>query len=353
MSDDKFCIFCGKKPKSKNKEHVIPRWLMDHVGIANDVVRFGFSKTTGSVREFAYKSFSFPACQDCNSYFGSLEEIAKPILVKLLAGDELASVDFHSLLDWFDKVRIGLWLGFYYLDKNIGGIKPNFHIRTRIAAHDRMLHIVKIKQNPRELSFRGSDSIAFHYTPSCFSMIINDYCLYNVSAPFLFSRRLGFPYPSQVYFMEDGLMNVELKPARKKIMQPILLRNFAFAGTGIYQPIYRSVSNTLYSEFYNDEYVKAKSFQDGIGKVFIQKNSKVFEFPDSPSSTWLPTASYARAEMNPAISIDTLEWQLYLHEKQPSARKLPYATRQSLEKERSNARRYARDMIKILLKNAA
>ncbi|MFT5387136.1 MAG: hypothetical protein ACI9F2_000158 [Lysobacterales bacterium] len=23
---DKFCVFCGKKPQEKNKEHILPKW---------------------------------------------------------------------------------------------------------------------------------------------------------------------------------------------------------------------------------------------------------------------------------------------------------------------------------------
>jgi len=29
---DKFCIFCGDKPQSKNLEHIIPQWLLKMTG---------------------------------------------------------------------------------------------------------------------------------------------------------------------------------------------------------------------------------------------------------------------------------------------------------------------------------
>ena len=167
---EKICVFCGKEPDSKNKEHVMPQWLMNHVGIAGKKVRFGFNKATGKPREFTYKSFTFPACEKCNTAFSCLEIEAKPIILRLLAEEGLSKNDFHVLLSWFDKVRIGLWLGFYYLDKNYGGISPNFHIQTRIGSQDRMLHIVKVDNHEMELSFRGCDSIAFHFVPICFSM---------------------------------------------------------------------------------------------------------------------------------------------------------------------------------------
>ena len=31
---DKFCVFCGNKPKGKNNEHIIPKWLIEFTGDA-------------------------------------------------------------------------------------------------------------------------------------------------------------------------------------------------------------------------------------------------------------------------------------------------------------------------------
>jgi len=188
---EKICVFCGKRPKLKNKEHVLPQWLMEHTCTIDKKVRFGFDKHTGAPREFVYKAFTFPACESCNSHFARLESEAKPVICKLLSEGPLTNIDLHCLLNWFDKVRIGLWLGFYYLDSNIGNITPKFHIQTRIAQHDRMVHIVKVKSGTTELSFRGCDSLSFHFTPSCFSMIINNFCIYNISSPFLLMHYLS------------------------------------------------------------------------------------------------------------------------------------------------------------------
>jgi hypothetical protein len=35
MNMDKFCVFCGKKPQSKNREHIIPQWLIALTGDPN------------------------------------------------------------------------------------------------------------------------------------------------------------------------------------------------------------------------------------------------------------------------------------------------------------------------------
>ncbi|UCE74110.1 MAG: hypothetical protein JSV56_00015 [Methanomassiliicoccales archaeon] len=350
---DKICVFCGKPPTSKNKEHVIPQWLMAHTNVMDNNVRLGFDKHTGVIREFVYKAFTFPACELCNSRFAELESIVKPILLKLLSESPLTNIDLHYLLDWFDKVRVGLWLGFYYLDKNIGNITPNFHIQTRITAHDRMLHIVKVENIGQELSFRGCDTLSFHFTPSCFSMTINNFCFYNISSPFLFARRIGFPYPSKSYLRKDGLADYSIEPAREQIVRPLLLKPFAFSGVGIYQPIFKSLLRKEYSAYCNNDYVKSNSlsFENGIGNIFIHSNGKVIAYPSDPALDWCPSSYYDRISMNPAISIDTLEQQLHLETLMPSTEKLPECDKNWWKDALCETRRYANGLIKTMKNN--
>jgi hypothetical protein len=352
---EKVCVFCGRRPESKSKEHVIPRWLMEYTGATDKIVRFGFDKTTGAPREFAFKRFAFPACESCNSFFAKLESLTKPILLKLLSESPLSKIDLHYLLDWFDKVRIGLWLAFYYLDKNFWNIKPKFHIETRITQQDRMIHIVKVRNVSRELSFRGSDSLSFHFIPSCFSMIINNFCFYNISSPFLFARRMGFPYPSESYLRKDGLADYKMEPARKRIMFPLLRKPFAFEGVGIYQPIFASLINLEGIAYCNNDYVKANSisFERGIGGILFQSKDKVTVYPSEPTLDWCPSNHYDRFSMNPSISVDTLEQQLCIELLQPSTEKLPANDRKQYASQYRESRRYANGLIKLLKDNAA
>ena len=127
---EKVCVFCGEAPQDKNKEHILPNWLIELTGDPKRVARFGidFHKTPFAFREFAFDSLVFPACSNCNERFGKLEEVIKPIFVRLLAYLPLSSEELILLLDWLDKVRVGLWLGYLYLDKNPLGIDPMFHI---------------------------------------------------------------------------------------------------------------------------------------------------------------------------------------------------------------------------------
>lgn len=38
---DKFCVFCGSKPESKNKEHILPQWLLKLTGDPNREIFLG------------------------------------------------------------------------------------------------------------------------------------------------------------------------------------------------------------------------------------------------------------------------------------------------------------------------
>ena len=111
----KFCIFCGLLPVDKNKEHVIPRWLIELTGDPNRMARFGFQigeDESIKFREFRFSKFTFPACTECNSIHSVLETAAGRIVGQILNDEPVSGDNLSTLLDWLDKVRVGLWLGF-------------------------------------------------------------------------------------------------------------------------------------------------------------------------------------------------------------------------------------------------
>src|SRR5437764_13151885 len=99
---DRFCVFCGKLPQDKNKEHVLPNWLIALTGDPNRVATFGvdFHREPFGLRKFSFDSLAFPACSACNTRFGKLEDAIKPIFTRLLSTEPLASHDLILLLDW-------------------------------------------------------------------------------------------------------------------------------------------------------------------------------------------------------------------------------------------------------------
>lgn len=66
---NKFCVFCGEVPKDKNKEHILPQWLLKLTGNPKRVVKFGFDYFNDRSLEFDWKSLAVPSCSACNSEF--------------------------------------------------------------------------------------------------------------------------------------------------------------------------------------------------------------------------------------------------------------------------------------------
>jgi len=160
---EKFCVFCGLPPKDKNKEHVLPRWPLQMTGDPKRIGNFG-------VRQFSFDSLTFPACSQCNEEFSHLEASAEQVVRKLLAIEGLSTSDFIVLLDWLDKVRVGLWLGYFYLDKNFARIDPKFHIADRVGQSDRMLGLIRVDHSAPRLIFNGTESKFFQLSPTCLGL---------------------------------------------------------------------------------------------------------------------------------------------------------------------------------------
>ena len=129
----KFCVFCGKPPENKNKEHVLPQWLLKETGDPKRVVKMGTDFKTQKPIEFAWNRLTMPSCTSCNDEFSSLEGRIKPIIQALQRREGVPVEDYIQLMDWMDKVRVGLWLNYHVLQGNPTGIDPNFHIKDRIG----------------------------------------------------------------------------------------------------------------------------------------------------------------------------------------------------------------------------
>src|SRR5215471_15053200 len=109
----KFCLFCGERPEGKSKEHVLPRWLIELTGEPTRIANFGLDLSqdveVAAPRQYAFSQFQFPACAVCNGIFSKLEDNAKKVISKIFVSERLVAQDISDLLDWLDKVRVGLW----------------------------------------------------------------------------------------------------------------------------------------------------------------------------------------------------------------------------------------------------
>ena len=237
---DRFCVFCGESPQDKNNEHVLPNWLIELTGDPNRVATFGvdFHREPIGLRKFPFDSLVFPACSVCNTRFGKLEEAVKPIFTRLLSSQPLASRDLILLLDWLDKVRVGLWLGYLYLDKNPMGIDPSFHIESRIGRLDRMVGIFRIEDAGVGLTFAGPEFKVYHLSPTCFALRVNGLALLNASGVSLCSQRLGFPYMQPLRIDEDHRLVVSPRVGSERIMNPVERVTPLPKTVSLYQPIF-------------------------------------------------------------------------------------------------------------------
>jgi len=281
MSDHK-CIFCGKDATNKTKEHVIPQWLIRMTGDHRRIANFGtdFNQIINSdgnkavkPRMFSFNSLTFPACRDCNEKYGKiLENNAFTILNKIMNEELISETEIMHFMDWLDKIRIGLWLGFDILNQNPFDVKHKFYLEKRIGYHDRILLVYRASKNdlPNGINFIGPDTPAFAFLPCCLTIRINNFFFFNVSKENILLEKLGFP------FLERFVLNNELNPIKikineghKKISTPIL--NFFTIDTSvkIFQPIYKAYINDIDC---NEEYIKNNSFncKEGLGNIFSE-----------------------------------------------------------------------------------
>lgn len=198
-----FCVFCGKNPIKKNKEHVLPSWLIQHTGNPNRVVNLGkdwLNHEGSSYRRYAFDQFQFPACTACNHRFSHQEKQVKPVIQKLERLHCIRGCEIELLMSWLDKVRTGLWLGMSLLNKNHMAIHPHFYINDRVDSKDRLLGVFRLNRlNPNQngLSFGAVDSPIAQLMPSCLLLRINALYFVNISTDSLVSRSLGLPFFTQ------------------------------------------------------------------------------------------------------------------------------------------------------------
>ena len=316
----KHCVFCGRKPQDKSKEHVVPRWLIELTGEPNRNAFFGFTKKLQSreveARKFAFDRFTFPACSDCNQKYSDLEARAKAHLCNVLDGKTLAGSELSDFLDWFDKVRVGAWLGMRLLDKDIAEVEPNFHIETRLGQFDRMLIVEKSDTVQKRLNIGGAETLSFALTPSAFLLIVNGYYFTNISSMFLCSRRLGFPFIKTARLHPDREdVEVDLVEGRERIMSPILRKRVAENGRRFFQPMFKGGLMKGVTSFYNSNYVRNHSIdhESGVGNVFEESGTCITEYGKDDEVELEPSLIQDERKLHVSSAINILEWQTWLH----------------------------------------
>ncbi len=236
----KSCVFCGEPPDNKTKEHVIPNWLIELTGdpkrIWNLGVRYGEEDEAKRERKFAADQFQFPACKACNDAYSDLEGRAKSYVTKLIAAEPLTAQQWDDLLDWFDKVRVGLWLGMRLFSQELQLMPPKFHINQRIGRKDRCVLIYRINSDHNRLIMHGGGDPLFLHWPSCFALTVNSLIFVNISIEYLLAARIGFPFPRKLEDIE-GQTLVSDFDAFYRTKTPLIRFPFHPAPIAVYQAI--------------------------------------------------------------------------------------------------------------------
>lgn len=309
---NKVCIFCGNPPREKNKEHIIPKWLMKLTDTENKIMSVGSNWNNGKEIEFNFSSFTFPSCTNCNTDFAKIEALVKPIVEKILIDDFVDAEEMVLLLDWFDKVRISIWLGIMYHNKGIFNMEPKYYINTRLRLKDRMLAITNCYDNYKGLRWTGANTLCFISSPTCFTLKINNVLFTNCSMDNILSEQLGFPFPA---FEIQNTINkkftdIILHDGKERLMGILFKSQLYSPNTIISQPIFK-VTQKLFPTKYDTDYVRNNSFDfaKGEGKLFITHDG--FTYPmeiDEEISFALTNKATKRFKLNRP----TLEFQIEL-----------------------------------------
>jgi len=316
---EKVCVFCGQRPLDKTKEHVIPKWLIELTGNPKRYGFFGYYlEEKGSKKmHLSFDHFTFPACNICNKEYSDLEGKTKDVILELLDEKPLDSKDINLILTWFDKVRIGLWLGSLYYN-NLLGITPNFYINQGTFSKDRMILIYKNKNKIKRLNFLGVHH-AFQLHPICFTLVINNYAFTNIAKSLLLSEGFGLVVPQEeIIFSRGG--GIKFNKGSQKISYPVVDFNFDENCTEFYQPnLSKFISEKVFSlvnvEHRENIFINKTS---SIGNIYSQRNGNLFKYPNIKSRLWLPSSfDLPFPEFFRLIGIQTLQIQNhYLKKKQ-------------------------------------
>lgn len=346
----KICIFCGRPPENKNKEHVIPQWLIELTGDPKRTIRIAYQYGNDfKPIDFSISSLVFPACENCNNVFSSLEDVAKRVVLKFLANEAVSELEVNALLNWFDKVRIGLWLGYFNLD-DFMRVNPKFHIAQRMAAKDRVLFVYKSDVMSQGLIMTGIQTPVFRMIPSCFGLCINDTFFLNASFDSLVSRRLGFPFIADWHSLKGQKYDQAMYArGRNRITSPVLRFPYPVGATGFYQPIFRETPFTIADGDWSNSYVEENSLDlgQGLGNIFWSKATSVARrFPKGESKAWVPDLRFDHRLMVDNHRRNVLGLQSFIVDLVPGTGDLPTGESDSREGFKTLAKKFNRHTMK-------
>jgi len=325
------CVFCGNKPEAKSGEHILPRWLLSLTGDPSRTMHLGpFPGRAQPFMEMSFSSFRFPACKRCNERYSQLEGSAKAVFLSLLAREPLGASDFDLLMDWFDKVRVGLWLGGLMLGENPFGIDPNFRIDSRMGRKDRALIIYAAPPGQIGLRITGANTPAFACSPTCFSLAVNGLVIENISTDFLVAKHMGLPYPRGFRYLPDGSIRCRvpfISGTQRLAPRPLPL-SADYRGTVVIQAVYLDY-RAYEPGAYSNEYVTRMSLTPDKSLPVVCNGSESHLYPLPKASDWLPKQEFSFSDLILRVFRQTLSNQMELLRRVRLSSEIPPALRRS------------------------
>jgi hypothetical protein len=232
------CVFCSGKTVSPNREHPIPRWLLRLTGDPNRSGSFEFLENGKLKRvNIKWRDFCVPSCESCNHRYGeALENKISRTMRKLLDNSVLDKKELRLLANWLDKVRVGLWWYILRRSGNPLNIPATFGVEERVEKKDRLFRITRIKECNTGMSLNGYSSFAFMFMPSALGIRINELIILSISAEFILSKAMGFPYPVKILHLGEGVFEAEMEEGTGKVEMPVFDLS-GFPGETFFQSI--------------------------------------------------------------------------------------------------------------------
>ncbi|MBO6772729.1 MULTISPECIES: hypothetical protein [unclassified Thalassospira] len=313
----KFCVFCGKNPVSKNKEHILPKWLIELTGDKNRNTTVLIDKNDFSPIQHSFSAFTFPACEGCNSDFSFLENEAKRILLKFFQDEPVTEEEISLFLDWMDKVRVGLWLADIVRNSKQNSVDPNFYISDRVGQGDRAIHILRCGDGSEGLGYTGVSTLAFHLSPSCFALSINSLSFINISSQNLFSHNLQFPIFKNRYLKEfTGLVGGDFSRARSKVSLPIMPPLIGLDCLSLFQPVISSelANEPKYLNLFQTGFLEKNILSCGRrGRIYLRSGNCFEDVRGHPKKLGTSLlAPYDRETVSAWLGYNVLKLQLKL-----------------------------------------
>ena len=274
------CVFCGKEIIDKTKEHIIPKWLIKLTGDEKREITLGYKYWDDSRLEMKipFNTLTIGSCAECNKIDSKLENESKGIIENIVNNNTILYSNINVLCNFFDKLRIGMWLYYNKVSHNMANIVPHFSINNRINRFDRILGIYRINKN-EGMRFTGVNTLAFQLCPSVACFTIKNYIFLTFSYSFLLAYRFGFPYPKNetISIDKNDVMYCDMMPGTNKVKEPLLRREMVHHGVEIYQPVIPSFfSSAVMSEFYDNLYIKtSKDMSLNVVNPRVYVNGKI------------------------------------------------------------------------------